>query len=52
MFDPVAKMKTIRVFITIVAEKNWELHQMYIHNAFLHGYLDEEVYVRMFLGFE
>lgn len=34
----VAKMVTIRVFLSIDVDKNWELHQMDIHSAFLHGY--------------
>ncbi|KAE8662354.1 ABI3, putative isoform 4 [Hibiscus syriacus] len=42
IFVPVAKMVTIRVFLAIAASKNWELHQMDVHNVFLHDDLDEE----------
>lgn len=44
-FSPVAKLVTIRLFITITAAKGWFLHQLDIHNAFLHGTLKEEIYM-------
>ena len=35
-FSPVAKMTSIRLFISLVATYNWDLHQLDIKNVFLH----------------
>jgi len=51
IFGPVAKMTSVRCFLTVVAAKGWDLHQMDVHNVFLHGDLDEEVYMTLTLGY-
>ncbi len=44
-YSPVAKMTIVRAIITMAAAKGWSLHQMDVKNAFLHGDLQEEVYM-------
>jgi hypothetical protein len=40
-FAPVANMDSIRLALAIAAAKGWEVHQMDVKNAFLHGDLSE-----------
>ena len=50
-FTPVACMVTARCILTIAISKGWTLHQMDVHNAFLHANLEEHIYMKPPLGF-
>jgi len=46
-FAPVAKINTIRILISIAANRDWPLQQFDVKNAFLNGDLEEEVYMEL-----
>jgi len=51
IFSPVARYTTIHLIIALAALQGWNLHQMDVKNAFLHGSLKEEVCVDQPKGF-
>ncbi|GAA0156509.1 hypothetical protein LIER_38283 [Lithospermum erythrorhizon] len=44
-FAPVAKLTSVKLFLPLAATYDWQLYQLDIKNAFLHGDLEEELYI-------
>ncbi|KAL2232732.1 UNVERIFIED_CONTAM: Retrovirus-related Pol polyprotein from transposon RE2 [Sesamum indicum] len=51
-FSPVAKAVRVRLFLALAAAKGWALQQLHVNNAFLHGYLEEDIYMLPQAGYE
>ena len=52
VFSPVVKMTTIRLVLSIVAAEDLHLEQLDVKTAFLHGDLDEDIYMQQPEGFK
>ncbi|KFK32108.1 hypothetical protein AALP_AA6G199700 [Arabis alpina] len=52
IFSPVVKMSSIRVVLGLAASLDLEVEQMNVKTAFLHGDLEEEIYMVQPEGFE
>ncbi|GKC23062.1 retrovirus-related pol polyprotein from transposon TNT 1-94, partial [Tanacetum coccineum] len=50
-FAPVAKMVKVRTLLATYVQKGYQIEQLYINNAFLHGDLHEEVYMTVLQGY-
>jgi hypothetical protein len=50
-FNPVVKAVTIQLVLSVTVSRNWSLRQLDMQNAFLHGVLEEEVYMKQLPSF-
>jgi hypothetical protein len=51
-FNLIVKAPTIRVILSLAISKGWMIQQLDVHNAFLHGFLEEDVFMHQPPGYE
>jgi hypothetical protein len=51
VFAPVARLDTIRLVIALAAQSQWNIYQLDVKSAFLHGELNEEVFIKQPQGY-
>lgn len=50
-FALVTKLATVHTLLVVAIARNWEIHQIDMHNVVLHGNLAKEVYMKLPPGF-
>jgi hypothetical protein len=51
VWAPASAMKTLRLFLAMVAYHDMEMHQLDVKTAFLHGDVEEELYMQQPPGY-
>lgn len=46
-YSLVAKLTTVRLLLSIASSQNWQLHQLDVHNVFLHFNLEEKICMQL-----
>ncbi|KAL2472253.1 cysteine-rich RLK (RECEPTOR-like protein kinase) 8 [Abeliophyllum distichum] len=52
IFAPITHLETVRLLLSLAAQKGWKEHQMNVKSVFLNGFLEEELYFEQPPGFE
>ncbi|GJQ90518.1 putative copia-like retrotransposon Hopscotch polyprotein [Tanacetum coccineum] len=50
-FSSVVKPTTVRVILSLTVSRRWHLCKIDVSNAFIHGFINEEVYMQQPAGF-
>ena len=51
-YAPVTRLETIRLLFALAVEKDWEIRQIDVKTAYLHGELDEDIYMEPPKGYD
>lgn len=50
VFSLVANLVNVRLFIVVAASHSWPIHQLDVNNAFLHGHLQDDIFMTITQG--
>ena len=51
IFSPVAKLNSIRFLLSVAISFDFDVEHIHVKRTFLHGYLEEEIYMKQSEGF-